>query len=122
MRTYHSLGLDLSAFEVLDRSREAVGLGEGPDDLPGPSVAAIGTRTGVAYPYFVAENLRWWPRDAGLILVNAVNEERSSSSDVVDGILDDGFDSGCLHDDIEPVRVVLLQLIPLSLGVLPEHR
>jgi len=33
--THHSLGLDLSALEVLDRPGEAVGLREGPDDLSG---------------------------------------------------------------------------------------
>ena len=33
MRTHHSLGLDLSTLEVFDRSREAVGLREGPNDL-----------------------------------------------------------------------------------------
>ena len=121
-RTYHALGLDLSALEVLDRPREAVSLRKGPNDLSVVS-NANGTRTGAAaYPDFVAENLGWWPRDTSLILVNAVNEERPPSSDVVDGILDNGLNSSRLHDDVESERVVLLQFIPLRLGVLPEHR
>ena len=120
-RTYHALGLDLSALEVLDRPREAVSLRKGPNDLSAVS-NANGTRTAATYPDFVAENLGWWPRDTSLILINAVNEERSPSSDVVDGILDDGLNSSRLHDDVETERVVLLQFIPLGLGVLPEHR
>lgn len=34
METYHSLGLDLAALQVLDRSGEAEGLREGTNDLP----------------------------------------------------------------------------------------
>ena len=121
-RTYHALGLDLSALEVLDRPREAVGLRKGPNDLSVVS-NANGTRTGaVVYPDFVAENLGWWPRDTSLILINAVNKERLPSSDIVDGILDDGLNSSHFHDDVESERVVLLQFIPLRFGILPEHR
>lgn len=76
----------------------------------------------MAYSDFVAENLGWWPRDTGLILVNAVDKECSTSSDVVDGILGDGLDPSRLYDDVESERIVLLQLIPLRLGVLPEHQ
>ena len=76
----------------------------------------------MAYPDFIAENLRWWPRNTSLILVNTIDEERPSSSDVVDGVLDDGFDASGLYNDVEPERVVFLQLIPLGLGVLPEDR
>jgi len=120
-RTYHALGLDLSALEVFDRPREAVSLRKGPNDLSVVS-SANRARIVVAYPDFVAKNLGWWPRDTSLILVNAVNEERPPSSDVVDGILDDGLNSSRLHDDVESERVVLLQFIPLRFGVLPEHR
>lgn len=76
----------------------------------------------LAYPDFVAENLGWWPRDTGFILVDTVDKECSSPSNVIDGVLDDGFDPSRLNDNIESERVVLLQLIPLSLGVLPEHQ
>lgn len=76
----------------------------------------------MTYPDFVAKNLGWWPRDASLVLVNTIDEEGSSSSDVVDGILDDGFDSSRLYNDVKSKRVVLLQFIPLGLGILPGRR
>jgi hypothetical protein len=72
-----------------------------------------------AYPDFIAEDLGWWPRDTSLVLVDAIDKERSSTSDVVNGILDDGFDSSRFNDNVKPERVVLLQLIPLRPGVFP---
>ena len=62
----------------------------------------------VPYPDFVAENFGWRPRDASLILVDTVNKERSSPSDVIDGILDDRLDSSRFNDDVESERVVFL--------------
>lgn len=76
----------------------------------------------VKYPDFVAENLGWWPSDASLVLVNTIDEERSSSTDVVDGFLNDGFDSSRLYDDVKSKWVVCLQFIPLGPGVLPERQ
>lgn len=74
-----------------------------------------------AYLDFITEDLGWGPGDASLVLVNTVHEERPSPPYVVDGILDDRFDSSRLDDDVESERVVLLQLIPLRLRVLPKH-
>lgn len=99
---HHSLGPDLSALKVFDGSWEAVGLRERSND-----------------PNFVTENLGRWPRDTGLVLVDAVDKKRSPSSNVVDRILDNGFDSSRFDDDVEPERVVLLQFSPLRSGVCP---
>ena len=89
---------------------------------PNISNGQRGTRTVVAYPDFVAEDLGWWPRDTSLIFVDTIDKEGSSPPNVVDRILNDGFDSGRFNDDVESERVVLLQLIPLRLRVLPKHR
>jgi len=62
----------------------------------------------VPYPDFVAENLGWRPRDASLIIVDAVDKESSSPSDVIDRILDDGLDSSRFNNDVESERVVFL--------------
>lgn len=74
----------------------------------------------MTYSDFVTENLGRRPRDTGLVLVNTVDEEGTSPSYVVDGILDDGFNSSRLDDDVESEWVILLQFIPLRLGVLPK--
>ena len=76
----------------------------------------------VAYPDLIAEDLGRWPRDTGLILVDAIDEESSSPSHVVDGVLYDGFDSGRFNNDVESERMVLLQFLPLGLRVLPIGR
>ena len=67
-----------------------------------------GSRSVLTYPDFVGENLRWRPRDESIILVNTVDKERSSPSDVVDGLLDDGLDPGRLDHNVESEWVILL--------------
>ena len=122
-RTHHSLGLDLSTLEVFDRSRETVGLREGPNDLPQYQQTTNGQEEfNVPYLDFVAENLGRWPRDTSLFFVDTIDKERSSPSDVVDRILDDGLDSSRFNDDVESERVVLLEFIPLRLWIFPEYR
>ena len=86
------------------------------------SATAVGVGGVVTYPDFVTKNLGRWPGDTSLVLVNTIDEQGSSSSDVVDGVLDDGFDSSGLYDDVKSKRVVLFQFIPLGLGVLPGRR
>lgn len=62
----------------------------------------------LTYSDFIAENLGRRPGDTSLVLIDTVDKERSSSSDVVDRILDDRFDSSRFHDDVESKRVVFL--------------
>ena len=76
----------------------------------------------VVYPDFITENLGRWPRDTSLVLIDAVDKKRSSSPDVVDRILDDGFDSRRFNDNVESEWVVFLQLSPLRPGVCPGNR
>ena len=53
-----------------------------------------------------------------LVLVNAVDHDRTAAADVVDAVLGNLLDTGGLNDDVEAVRVVLLQLLPLWARVL----
>lgn len=71
-----------------------------------------------AHPNFVTEDLRRRPRDPSLVLVDTVDEEGSTATDVVDRVLDDRLDTGALSDDVEAVRVLLLELGPLG-GSIP---
>jgi hypothetical protein len=79
-----------------------------------PGVVASGT-----HPDLVAENLGRRPVYLRLVLVDAIDHERAAAADVVDALLRELLDAGGLDDDVEPVRVVLLQLLPLRAGVLP---
>lgn len=81
-----------------------------------------GKVTPAAYPNLVTENLGRRPRDTSLVFVDTIDEEGSPPSDVVDGILNDGFDSGRFNDNVESEWMVLLQLVPLRLRVLPDHQ
>jgi len=53
-----------------------------------------------------------------LVGVNTVDHEGTSSSDVIDRSVDEGFNTSALDDAVETVRVILLDLLPLSLGLL----
>ncbi len=118
---HDSLGLDLAAVKVVDRlgcqgelasaakegaSREKhtkhVHLGEGADDAD-----------------LVPKDLGGGPADAGGVGVDAVHDERAAAAAVVDGILKDLDRAGGLDDDVEPVRVVLLDLLVLRARVGP---
>lgn len=57
--------------------------------------------------------------DLRLVLVDTVDHERAAAADVVDALLCELLDAGGLDDDVEPVRVGLLELLPLRAGVLP---
>ena len=56
--------------------------------------------------------------DECLVLVHAVDHEGAAAANVVDGVLRELLDTGSLDDDVEAVRVVLLQLLPLWARVL----
>ena len=94
---HHSLGPDLSAVEEIDSSGETVGLGEGTDNSD-----------------LVQEDLGRGPGDSGVIGVNSVNEESSTSRDVVDGVVDDRLDTSALGDDIETVYQVNIAVLILG--------
>jgi hypothetical protein len=53
------------------------------------------------------------------VFVNTINHQGSSPPDVVDALICQLLHSRRFHDDIKAVRVILLQLVPLRLWVLP---
>lgn len=57
--------------------------------------------------------------DESLVGVDTVDHESSTPTNIVDRLVRQLLDTSGFNNDIEPVRVVLLQLRPLSLGVLP---
>jgi hypothetical protein len=93
MDLHHALGPDFTAVEEIDSSGETVGLGEGTNDSD-----------------LVKEDVGRGPRDSGIVGVNSVNEEGSTSGNIVDGVVDDGLDTSALGDDIETVYLVSLTL------------
>lgn len=99
-----ALGLDLAAVEVVDGGGEHEGLGEGADDGD-----------------LVAEDLGGRPRDARRAGVDAVAHELAAAAHVVDGVLEHLGAARRLHHDVEAVRVVLLDLLPLRRGVLARQ-
>ena len=91
MDLHHSLGPDFTAVEEIDSSGETVGLGEGSNDSD-----------------LVEEDLGRGPGDSGIIGVDSVNEESSTSRDVVDGVVDDRLDTSALGNNIETVSLISL--------------
>lgn len=67
----------------------------------------------------VCEYLRWRPMYHRLVLIHAVNHDSAAPPHIVDAILRKLLHARRLHDDVEPIRVVLPELIPLRLRVLP---
>ena len=82
-----------------------VGLGEGAEDGD-----------------LVAEDLARRPADAGLVVVHAVHDELAAAAHVVDGVLENAHAAGSFDDDVEAVRVLLLDLLELRLRVLAAER
>lgn len=118
-RTNHPLSLNLPALKILDCARETVGLRERTNDLVYYKSVAIVRKNDGSYFNLVREDLRWWPRNSSCIFVHSVYEESSSTSYVVDGILNDGFNTSCLYHNVETVWIILLDLFPLGLGACP---
>ena len=56
--------------------------------------------------------------DHRLVLVHTVDHNRTTTTNVVDTVLGDLLHSRSLDDDVEPVWVVLLELLPLRTRVL----
>lgn len=48
-----------------------------------------------------------------LVFVNSINHQRTSSAHIVDTIIRQLLYTSCLNDDIETVRVIILQFLPL---------
>jgi hypothetical protein len=90
---HHSLGPDFTAVEEIDSPGETVGLGEGTDDSD-----------------LVKEDLGRGPRDSGIVGVDSVDEEGSTSGNVVDGVVDDRLDTSALGNNVE--TVYLISLVP----------
>lgn len=96
----NALGLDLAAVKVVDGGREHVGLGEGAEDCD-----------------LVAEDLGGGPRDTSRVRVDAVDDKLATTTNVVDGVLEDLDGASSLNDDVEAVGVVALELGELGLGL-----
>lgn len=62
------------------------------------------------------------PADAVLVGIHAIHDELTTTTDVVDGVLKDLDATGGLDDNVEPVRVLALQLLELNLGVGTRER
>lgn len=71
------------------------------------------------YLDLVPEDLRRGPVNLRRVGVHAVDHESTAAADVVDAVLRELLDTGGLDNHVEPVRVVLLQLLPLRPRVLP---
>lgn len=82
----HALDVQLAAVQVLDGTAETVELGERSDDVD-----------------LVREDLGGGPVDTGLVGVDSVDHEGTSSSDKVDGSVDERLDTGALDDTVEAV-------------------
>ena len=57
--------------------------------------------------------------DLSLILVHTINHDGSSSPNIVDALLCELLHSSRLDNDIESIRIIFLQLLPLGSRVLP---
>jgi len=53
-----------------------------------------------------------------LVLIYAIDHQSSSPSDVVDAVIRQLLHSGSLHNNVETVWIVVLEFLPLCLGVL----
>lgn len=98
---HHSLGPDLARVEEVDSSGETVSLGEGSNDSD-----------------LVQEDLGRGPGDSGIVGVDSVDEEGSTSGNVVDGIVDDRLDTSAFGDNIETVYPLVAVLKPRYKGEL----
>jgi hypothetical protein len=57
--------------------------------------------------------------DQRLVLINTINHQRSAPPHVVDTLICQLLHPRGLHDYIKPIWVILLQLLPLCVGILP---
>lgn len=54
----------------------------------------------------------------GLVLVHAIDHQRTAPSNVVDAIVSQLLYTSSFDHDVEPIRVVVLEFLPLRVGVL----
>ncbi len=55
---------------------------------------------------------------ASLVLIDTIDHQRTASANVVDAFVGQLLHAGRFDDDIKPIRVVVLELLPLRFGVL----
>ena len=72
----------------------------------------------MTYPDFVSENLGWRPVNRRFILIHTINHDGTASSHIVDTFLSQLLHASRLNNDVEAIRVVLLQLLPLGSRIL----
>lgn len=83
----HASGLDLARIEEINGSGETVSLGEGTDDS-----------------LLVDEDVSGGPSgETGLVLVDTVDKECTTSGNVIDSVIDKRLDSSSFGDNVETV-------------------
>lgn len=58
------------------------------------------------------------PMNESLVLIHAVNHECSTSTNVVDTVIRQLLDTSGLNNNVESIRIVILELLPLGTRVL----
>lgn len=96
-----ALDFDLAGVQVVDSGRELVSLRERTDN-----------------GNLVAEDLGRRPGDASCVRVHTINNKLTTTTAVVDGVLEDANAAGSLDDNVETVGVVSLQLSILRRRIL----
>lgn len=83
----HARGLDLARIEEINGSGETVSLGEGTDDS-----------------LLIDEDVGGGPSgETGFVLVDTVDKKCTTSGNVIDSVIDKGFDSSSFSDNVETV-------------------
>lgn len=115
---HHSFDIDLATIEICHSSGEAVRLRERADDLEEKVRGRCLYPAQETYLDLVPEYFRRGPMHQGFVLVDTVDHQGATSSDIIDRFVGELLDTGRLYDHVEPILLFLFQLLPLyfSLG------
>lgn len=117
--THHSFHFNFATVEVCDRTREAIRLRERANDLHGNVRRDCAkTDSDATYLDLVSEDLGRGPVHQCLVLVHTVNHDCAAPPHIVDALLCKLLHTRRLDDDIESIRIVLLELLPLGARIL----
>ena len=99
---HHTSRPDLFAVQQINRTRETISLGERTNDAAKKSASTL--TTSAVYPLdFIHEDPGWRPRDTGLVLVNTIHEECTTTVDVVNGMVYNLLYTSALGDNVKAV-------------------